>query len=385
MPTLTNPEISTLKPKNRGATDYFLVLAVVLNESAITSTKQQVDAIRKRHFQSGEMKSSGVKNNDGDHRRIRILRDLSKIDFKFCAVVIDKSKVFKDGGLQYKQSFFKFTNGLLYQQLFHSFNKISIIADEHGDQKFINSFRSYIEKNHKPDLFWDSDVSTASSKENVLIQLADFIVGSIARVYEEKSSPALKEEYFNLLKNNALDIQEWPTKYPFHPELKSTNEFDSLIYKHALNQAEVFLAENTDAYQDEKILQIATLNHLVFISKFDPSRDYVSTFDIIKHLKERGFETISEQAIRSKIIAKLRDEGVLISSCTKGYKIPRSYQDLKDFVERVDGLVRPLIDRLGIARRSFMVASQGKVDLLSGAGFPELTAFVETIEKSRKH
>lgn len=372
-----------LETNKDGATSYFIVLAIILNESAVESTRHLIEEIRKRYFQTGEMKSSSVKSKDGDKRRIQILNDLSKIDFKFCAVAVDKERVYKDGGLQYKQSFFKFANSLLYTQLFHSFRKVSIIADEHGDQKFIDGFKAYIDSN-KTDLFWDSDVKTVSSKENVLVQLADFIVGTIARVYEKKSSPALNEEYYRLLKNNALDVQEWPTRFPAYPDLQSSEEFDSLIYMHSHTQAERFLANNANAFQEDTLLQIAVLNHLVFISKFDISQDYISTHAILKYLKERGFDGVSEQAIRSKIVAKLRDEGVLISSCTKGYKIPRSYKDLKDFVERVDGLVRPLIDRLGMARKSFLIASQGEVDLLSGANFPDLTAFVEILQNRDK-
>lgn len=365
-----------------GASDYFIVVAIILNGENLIEVSAHAENIRKEHFQTGEMKSSGIKGNDQHQRRIRILSDILQLDFKFYVLAVKKSEVIKDSGLRHKQSFFKFFNGLLYNQLFQSHAELNILADEHGDKSFIESFKKYIDVNHKPDLFWKSDVGMTNSKSNVLIQLADFVVGSLAQVYESKGNPALQEVCLRLINEKALHIIEWPTKYQTHfsPPIKS-EEFDSLIYRHSLAQAEVFINENDDAFDIETKLQTAVLRHLVFVSRFDAERSYIATHEILEHLRYLGFADITEQAIRSTIIAKLRDRGVLISSCNRGYKIPKNYEDLIDFVNRVNGLVLPLIERLRKARNSYLRASLGKTDLLTGTNYPDLVAFIEHLDK----
>lgn len=266
--------------------------------------------------------------------------------------------------------------------MFRSHAELKIFADEHGNREFIESFKTYIGTQHKPDLFWGSDIDMIDSKSNVLIQLADFVVGSLAQIYEQKGNPALQEVCLRLIKEKALHIIEWPTKYQTHfSPLIQSDEFDSLIYKHSLAQADIFINENEDAFDIETRLQTTVLRHLVFISRFDEDRSYISTNEILDHLRSLGFSELNEQAVRSTIIAKLRDRGVLISSCNHGYKIPKTYEDLIDFVNRVNGLVLPLIERLRKARNSYLQASLGKTDLLTGTNYPDLVAFVEHLDK----
>lgn len=95
-----------LNVEKNGTTDYFLVAAIILNESDIDKVTIEAENIRTRHFQTGEIKSNGIKNNDQHQRRIRILSDILTLDFKFYALAVRKSDVFKDSGLQYKQTFF---------------------------------------------------------------------------------------------------------------------------------------------------------------------------------------------------------------------------------------------------------------------------------------
>jgi hypothetical protein len=127
-------------------------------------------------------------------------------------------------------------------------------------------------------------------------------------------------------------------------------------------------------------MQYITLAFLLFISRFDEERDYVPTYEILAHLQQNGF-TVTEQVIRSSIVAKLRDSGVLIASCSKGYKIPKKYSDVRDFVERVNSLVLPLLERLKKAQDSFNIASHGEIDILTGVQYQDLQALVKQLKK----
>ncbi len=361
---------------------YFIVCAVVIDDVQFDSLVQGVEAIREKYFQIGEIKSSSVRDRDGHARRIKILDSILELDFKFYAVAIEKDSLSRDGGLQYKKSFLKFINGLLYKQLFENFPSILVFADEHGGDEFKLSIRKYIENNHKPDLFWESELNLVSSKDNVLVQLADFLVGTLAKVYEGKSNPALLESYRSLLKSKALDVKEWPTKYQayFEPD-KTTKEYDRFIHSHALYKAEIYIEKYREYNDEETRIQVCVLSHLVFNSRLSSDDGYIATKGLLEHLQNCGFRGVSEYAIRSQIVSKLRDKDVIIASCHQGYKIPSSYSDLYDFVERVNSLVLPLLERFNKARNSYLVASKGDIDLLKGPKYPELVEFLHILNK----
>jgi len=365
-----------------GASKYFIICAILVNDKNLDSLHQEVESIRKRHFQTGEMKSSNIRDVDKHKRRIKILEEVLTLDFHFFAVAIDKTALSRDSGLQYKKSFLKFVNGLLYNRLFSTYTNIQIYADEHGGEDFKASFQKYIETNHKPDLFWKSNLELVSSNNNVLVQLADFIVGTVAKIYEGKKNPALSEQYLRLLKDKGLGLVEWPTKHQsYSPPDTTSPEYDQFIHQHALAKAETFL-ENSENHIDEEItLQVCVLRYLVFKSRFSTDKSYIPTHELLEHLKNRGFLKVSEQAIRSSIISKLRDKDVIISSCNLGYKIPNSPPDLFDFVKRVNSLVVPLLDRLNKARNSYLLASNKEIDLLKGPNYPHLVAFLEELNK----
>lgn len=374
-----NTDLDTSK---KDVSKYFIICAVIIDEDKLQPLSEGAEALRQKYFQTGEIKSSKVRDRDNHKRRIKILNSILELDFKFYAIAIEKDALRKDGGFPYKRSFLKFINGLLYQQLFENYPTIKVYADEHGGDDFKESFLKYIEDNHKPDLFWESEINLVSSQDNILVQLSDFLVGTLAKIYEGKSNSALKETYRLLLKQKALDVKEWPTKYQtyFTPD-QTSKEYDRFIHSHALSKAEVFLEKNRGNNDDESKLQLCTLNHLVFQSRLSTNTEYTSTKSLLVHLKNCGFMNVTEQAIRSTIISKLRDKDVIIASCNKGYKIPRCYEDLFDFVERVNSLILPLLERLNKARNSYLIASKGDVDLLKGPNYPEIVEFLEALNK----
>lgn len=179
-----------------GASSYFIVLAVLVKIEDVNMLEAQIERIRSKYFGLGEIKSSRLK----DDRRLKIFDELKDVDFKYYAVAINKSEVDKDSGLGYKKSFIKFTNALLYRNLFQNFSELSIFADAHGGSEFIESFKKYIRKNHQPDLFSESCIEISDSKDQILIQLADFLVGSTAKLYEKKVSEGYKNAYLDFLK-----------------------------------------------------------------------------------------------------------------------------------------------------------------------------------------
>ena len=373
---------SDLDVEKSGSSRYFILCAVIIKNSIQNIFSTAAESIRKDYFQTGEIKSSGIRDKDNHKRRISILNRVLDLDFSFIAIVIDKERLWEDSGLKYKTSFIKFVNGLLYSHLFQTFPEIRIVADEHGGEEFKESFVSYMEERHNPDLFWKNEVELVSSTVSPGVQLADLLVGTIGKIYEKKNPKPLHDIFQKLINEKCLGLREWPTKYQIYFPINSGKTgYDQRIHSYTLAQAENYLQKFEKYSDEENMIRLIVLRFLVFRSRFDSNREYITSKELIDHLEKRGYENISDFYIRSNVISKLRDSGVLISSGNKGYKIPESKADNHYFVDMVNNHVIPLLDRLNMARKSFLEYSQNEIDILSGDQFDRLSRLLEVIDE----
>lgn len=183
---------------------------------------------------------------------MKVINEISPLGFKFYAVCVDKSRIIKDSGLQYKKSFIKFVNGLLYNQIFNSVNNITIYADGHGNSGFIDSFKKYVSENHIPDLFFNSKIEIVDSKDQILVQLADFLVGTTAKLYEERVSGQTRERFLHFIQNKRIRIDEWPPKFETDLAIgNSSTAIDSKIFNISLQRASNFLRKNFNSSDRE--------------------------------------------------------------------------------------------------------------------------------------
>lgn len=374
---------SDLSLEKQGASSYYIISAILVQEADKTSLEARCESLRKKYFQTGEMKSSSIGKND--KRRIKILSEIKGLGFTFYSIVVHKERIDRDSGLQWKKSFLKNLNKKLYNVLYKTNPFLHVVADEHGKPEFQESFKKYIEKNCISDLFQKSEFSMASSKDAVLVQLADFIAGTTARIYDGKAGEALKEAYRELLSSkHCLYVDEWPLVRKTPDDIKITRDFSGLIHDFSLNMALVFIEENEGLDEEEVVLQVAVVRHLLFYSQFVDEKDYVPTHKILDYLRDNRYGEISQYVLRSKVIAPLRDADVVIASSNKGYKIPHNFDDMRDFVERVDSIVTPLLSRLGRARRNLKITSKNEMDILTGSKYPHLVDFIDILDKKSR-
>jgi disulfide oxidoreductase YuzD len=114
---------------------HFIIATVITKTENLEKLREEIKDIRKKHnFQTGEIKSSGVGQNHS--RRKRIIEDIAKLDISVYAVVVDKRKLSGEG-FNYKKSFYKFLNNLLYKELFRTFPNLDLNVDEHGGNDFM--------------------------------------------------------------------------------------------------------------------------------------------------------------------------------------------------------------------------------------------------------
>jgi len=366
-----NHDLSTEKS---GASRYFLVLAVVVKRNSLPALTAGVTQIKADFFGQGEMKSSRVKED----RRIRILSALAPLPFRFYAVAVDKSRVDRDSGLAYKTSFIKFANGRLYNALFQNLTDLTVYADGHGGAEFIESFKKYLETAHAPDLFSRPQIEIVDSRHEVLVQLADFLVGTAAKIYENKASAEARKVFLDFLGQKRIRIDEWPPRFETqYPAALGTSDLNQQVRTISLRAAAQFLSEFSEAEETEARIQYAFLSYLLFRAEFPSEEEFMSTPELIEHLGSLGFKDVDKHYLRSNVVSKLRDRGVLIASSPRGYKIPTGYPDVIGFAELVDGIVSPLLQRLRRANDVYSLGSAGAIDFLGDDRFRKLRQILE--------
>lgn len=367
----------SLVTEKKGVTNFFIVTAILVDQGLLPQIEKGVESIRKKYFKESEIKSNKVGKND--KRRLQILNDLSDLDFHIYSLVVDKNEIQKDSGLKYKQSFLKFLNGQLYKKLYSTYPDLHVVADEHGRSEFKISFEKYLQENHIPDLFYRADFRFADSQSNPIVQVADFFAGTIARLYEPGKKTIDGEDFFRAVDGKILLIEEWPPKWEAYRDVMrrpDDKEGDLFIRTQAMHRAKLFIESHDDHDDPDILLQLRTLKHLLYQYKFVDSERYIPTRALIEHLKASNFGDIKEHYLRSKVIGPLRDYGVIIASSNKGLKIPSCLSDVVDYVDRINDIVQPMLDRLETARRQFLMASKNEIDIVSDPKFEKLKKYL---------
>ena len=369
---------SDLAIENVGATSHFIVTCILVDEDALNELERNIDIVRKKHFQTGPIKSSYV--SDNDDRRIQILQDLCSFDFSIYALVVDKKRLVTEG-FRHKQSFIKFLHGQVDRELYRIFPRLSIYADDYGTKEFRDGFREYVHNVHIPDIFNESDFGFVKAKSILLVQVADFIAGTIARCFDTKLSSQNASLFLLSLRKNIIQINEFPPQYKSYIyDSKHVGEagFDDSIVQASISLAESFIDKNDGSSVISVIDQINCLKYLLFYFRYINPFKCVSTRELLKHLNYNRFSDMREHYFRTKVIGKLRDDGILISSSDNGYKLPANKRDLINYLNHSNVIVSPMMNRIKKCRDQVFLATNRDFDLLEIAEFSNLKQYFNT-------
>jgi hypothetical protein len=360
---------ASLKLDTEGTLPYYVLSATLSDSENIAMHWKQAKGLISKHCGKGELKSSNIGNNQ--KRRKEILLDLAKTGIRTYSLVVDKSEVSTLSGLKYKRSFYKFLNRTVVARLRRPYSNIEIVADKQGSDEYMNGFKSYIETRTGYTLFDTFMFRFENSQEYPLIQIADLIAGTIARIYLKRDP----EDLLNIIKDNLVLIEEWP------PALRATSQdigtdqagnYDILIRDQAVRQAKAYIIENADI--DDQLIRarVAFVKFLLHWYCVVSPSSYVSSSRIRAYLKESINFSAGEQLFRSQIVGKLRDVGVIVTSSEKGFKIPNSQRDIRKYVRLVNGQILPYLRRLSMTRKQLLLATKGKYDIVDPNEYSEL-------------
>lgn len=359
---------------------HFIVAAVICDPSKIKELEETVDVLRQKHgFQTGEIKSSKVSKHH--NRRIKILKDIAKLDCSVYAVIIDKRELIGQG-FKYKKSFYKYLNNLLYKELYRTFPQLELNVDEYGGNDYMREFKKYVHHNHDKNLFSGSEFEVLNSKNDKLIQLADFVAGTLGFIYDESKKSEHSDTFKEILEPIISDLNFFPKNNTFE-EIEKSNidrEFDPLVAEVSLQRINTFLDKTTGSDQ-QKIDQINFLKLLLLFQRVYFRSSYVLTDEIFKHLNQSRESKLKKEYFRTKVVGNLRDQGIMISSSRSGYKIPTTTKDLESFINHGNKIILPMINRINEARKAIRLASTNQLDILES--FEELKEIIDNMNKNK--
>lgn len=355
----------------KGVSTHFIVVALTLQKANVGQVEARVEAVRKQYFQNGPIKSAKV--GAGDNRRRLILEQLLEAPFQIFALVVDKRQL-RGEGFYYKGSFYKFLHGLADRELYRTFSNLELVADRHGSETFMEGFVQYVKNRHIPSLFNQASFGFVNSASSLVVQAADFIAGTLARCYDETVLSPNRTEFIQLLSPKLLTLKYWPDV--FAPSIVQTlpdqTHYNPALSELGVNLVQDFLHRKLTSRAPQEIDQVTCIQYLLFhFRHVDPTR-YISSRELMAHIEGRRGTIPTLHYFQTRVIAPLRDAGVIIASSTKGYKIPSCEQDLYDFVNHSNTIIQPLLSRISKCRDRIRLATDGTIDILDRKEYANL-------------
>ncbi|MGN8067688.1 DUF3800 domain-containing protein [Mucilaginibacter sp. 22184] len=358
---------------------HFIVASVIFRKDKLQENQILFEKIRAKYFQTGEMKSKKVADNHS--RRIKILNELVEIDFSIYAVIVDKRKL-EGEGFKYKQSFYKFLNGLVYKELFRTFPDLDLVVDEHGENEFMRQFKKYVQKQHMPNLFSGSEFTFGTSHANNMIQLADFIAGTLGRCFDETKQSEESATFLKMLEPKITSLNHFPkdNRTYYTEAVKEEPLFNPEIAEAGFNSANLFIDQKKvkDQFDTDQVNCVKLL--LLYFNNYRFNK-YTSTKELLQHLNSGRVEPLTEHSFRTKIIGKIRDMGVLVVSSSSGentgYKLPSNIKDLHKFISHGNSMILPMLNRIKILRDKIKLSTLNTIDIVEKDEFKELKKLLD--------
>ena len=232
-----------------GTSKFYILTAVVVENSKVEKLHSDFEEIKRTNgFGGTELKSSGL----SDAKRSRIMSKLLPVEFRLVIFIADKQKFHSNTPLtDYKPVFIKNMNSRMHAMLYKAYPKLKIFMDETGWPDFRESFKKYVASNRgQLNVFNEYDFDFLDSRDEVLIQLADFISGSIMKSLLNPDG----DNYLEMLKGKITSERMFPEEYePYWGNSKPEDyKYDRSIYTLALKCARDFIAANENDKSEEK-------------------------------------------------------------------------------------------------------------------------------------
>lgn len=143
-----------------------------------------------------------------DAFRAHFLEAVSVSGFFYHSVVLNKTKLWGKG-FQDKDSFYKYTTSLVFENAKPHLHDATVVIDRCGDRQFRQQLAKYLKrKMNEGGKTLIKSVKMEPSHSNDLLQLADMVCGAVSRSLHTEKADRLK--FRKIVRHRELRVQVWP-------------------------------------------------------------------------------------------------------------------------------------------------------------------------------
>lgn len=183
-----------------GTSKYFTVGLVFFED--VEESKKCYDRIERLKSQLGVKKEFKFTKTDGG-KRVAFLKAIMEYDFYYFGVVIDKQELLKTGVFT-ENSFYRYACSLAFTLSKPYLDNAIVVIDGSGSRKLQQEFKTYLQQKLDGKI---RKFKIEDSQKNNLVQMADMIVGSIARSATGRED---KNRYIKIIKPRELELRYYP-------------------------------------------------------------------------------------------------------------------------------------------------------------------------------
>ena len=191
-----------------GSSQLFVMTAVIFIDSDDAyDCSARIKELRRELL--GQDRAEFKFNKSSRPIRLRFLEEVSRFDFFYVAISIDKCELL-NSEIQMQEPFYRFACKLLFDVTKQYINNASVTIDGNGPRLWRRELQNYLRSKLNAETRIIRDVKMEASNSNDLLQLADMVCGAIYRSYRpDKSDRYL---YRKVLYRRELEVVRWPKK-----------------------------------------------------------------------------------------------------------------------------------------------------------------------------
>ena len=190
-----------------GSSKYFVVALLVFEDHDEASAVDDRINVLKREIHLSDRSEFHFNKLKPDQRKT-FLAAIAPYDFFYWAIVINKERL-TSHHLEFHDSFYKYAFGLILENAKPRLSNAIVVIDGAGVKDFGKRLKTYLSRRLKDDLGRGliQKLKTEDSTKNNLLQMADMIVGAIARSFNDKRDAS---EYRKIIAHREIEVEFWP-------------------------------------------------------------------------------------------------------------------------------------------------------------------------------
>ena len=192
---------------DQGSSRFFAVSLVAFEDiEEAESCDQKIELLKRELGWSKDREFHFAHNS---HRvRCAFLEAVAPYNFFYYGIAVNKdpAKLYGDG-FRVKDSFYKYTCGLVIENAKEKLDNSTIVIDKSGSTDFRHQLAKYLKSRINTNRRVIKKVKMQGSSGNNLLQLADYVVGVISRSVQNGKNAG---EYKRLIAHREMYVQVWP-------------------------------------------------------------------------------------------------------------------------------------------------------------------------------